>query len=66
MVVEKDAKSLKGGLHIGHLGRERKEKGRENREKERRTGRARYGLAEVGRRREQQARLRASPSHRGV
>lgn len=44
----------------------RKGKRGEKREKERRTGRARIGAGGVGRGREEQARLRVSPSHRGV
>ena len=33
VVVEGDAKSLKGGIHFGHLGREEREKGREKGER---------------------------------
>lgn len=67
VVVEGDSKSLKGGIHFGHLGRERREKGRGKKgRKKGRRGELDRGLAGVGRRREQQARLRASPSHSGV
>lgn len=62
VVVDGDAKSLKGGIHFGHLGREEKEKGREKREKERRTGRARRGAGGGGAETRDQARLRASPT----
>lgn len=47
-VVEGDAKPLKGEIHFGHLGREAREKGREKREKERRTGPARIGAGGGG------------------
>lgn len=40
VVVEGDSKSLKGGIHFGHLGRERREK-RRGKKGERQTGRAR-------------------------
>lgn len=33
VVVEGDARSLKGGIHFGHLGREEREKGREKGER---------------------------------
>lgn len=65
VVVEGDAKSLRGGARFGHLGREEREKGTEKREKERRTGQAGLG-ADEERGLRGQDRLRASPSHPGL
>lgn len=67
-VVEGDSKSLRGGIHFGHLGKEERKKKKERdreQEKERRTGRAWTAAGGAGRGRERQARL-GLPAPTGV